>query len=111
MTTFVNLATKSPLVCDVNGSNRHVFGIRPPLQGQFLAASISVNSVDNKEELSKYIRNKHLKDMHVMITVLQDMKANTMYISNEINNHNQALPIRWGWSYKSDNVIVPYHKS
>lgn len=46
MTTFLNFATKSPLVCDVNGSNRHVFCMRPPLQGHFLAASISVNSVD-----------------------------------------------------------------
>jgi len=46
MTNFVNFAIKRPLVRDVKGSNRHVFGMHPPLQGQFLAASISVSSVD-----------------------------------------------------------------
>jgi len=46
MTNFVNLAIKRPLVLDVKGSNRHVFGKYPALQGQFLAASISVSSVD-----------------------------------------------------------------
>lgn len=44
MANFMNFATKSPLVLDVHGSKRNVFGILPLLQGQSLAASISCNS-------------------------------------------------------------------
>lgn len=44
MTNLVIWATKSPLVCDVNGSKRKVFCILPPLQGQLFEASISCNS-------------------------------------------------------------------
>lgn len=81
MTTFVNFATKSPLVCDVKESNRHVFGMRPPLQGQFLATSISINSVDWKMSF-KNIRGtfKHLKHMHV--TQMQNM-----YVIQESKNY------------------------
>jgi hypothetical protein len=40
----MNLATKSPLVCEVTGSNRKVFWMLPLLQGQLSAESILSSS-------------------------------------------------------------------
>lgn len=53
MANFVNFAINNPLVSDVKGSKRKVFGIRPLPQGQVLAASISTSSATKKNLLSQ----------------------------------------------------------
>lgn len=53
MANFVNFAINNPLVSDIKGSKRKVFGIRPLLQGQVLAASISTSSATKKNLLSQ----------------------------------------------------------
>ena len=66
--SFVNLATKRPLVLEVNGSKRKVFGILPLLHGQDSESSITNNSAKLKGICKATFENNKIQQFVLHLT-------------------------------------------